>query len=482
MIDPIIRYFSPEKALKRAQARKLLAYYEASRGTRTRRNKGDNSSGNKLALESSQTLRAQARHLEQNHDLAKAILRELTNKTVGSKGVQVECLARNAKGEIDLEFAKRVNELWKAWTIRCDVSGELSFSMAQRLMAGSKYRDGEVFNRLISGNAPGLVHATDVPLTIQPLESDFVPFLTKEADGIFQGIALDSWGKVLGYEVFPGHPGDVYQSQTNRIERANMSHAKNIERIGQLRGVSIFAQALNRLNDLKDYEDSERVAARISASMAAYIKKGDPSMYDADEATEDRELDIQSGMIFDGLFAGEEVGTLQSNRPSQLLQGFRDSMLKAVASGTGAGYSPISNDYSGTYSSQRQQLIDAWQNYDVLQDEFISQVVRPVYERFIQMAIASGQINARGIDPASLFDADYRAPVMPWIDPLKEAKAHVVKLAARLVSPQKVIRQAGDNPNEVLSQYRQYIKQLEEYGLQKPEYLVSQNDTETAAE
>lgn len=480
MIENIIKYFAPERAVKRAHARKVLAYYEASRATRTRRNIGDNSSGNKLAGQSSETLRGQARHLEQNLDLAKAILRELTNKTVGAKGVQVECLARTPSGEIAIDFAKRVNDLWKTWAIRCDTSGEMSFSMVQRLMAGSKYRDGEVFNRLISGNVPGLVHASSVPLTIQPLESDFVPFLTNEASGIYQGVVLNGWGKVLGYEVYPGHPGDIYQNKTNRISSEDMTSAKNIERIGQLRGVSIFAQALNRLNDLKDYEDSERVAARISASMAAYIKKGEPTMYDADDSTEDRELDIQSGMIFDGLFPGEDVGTLQSNRPSQLLQGFRDSMLKAVAAGTGAGYSPISNDYTGTYSSQRQQLIDSWQNYDVLQDEFISQVVRPVYERFIKMAIASGQIDVRGIDPESILDADYRAPVMPWIDPLKEANAHTVKLAARLVSPQKVIRQAGDNPNEVLSQYKQYIDQLEKYGLQKPEYLKTENENEAA--
>lgn len=472
MIDQLIAYFSPQSAVNRLQARRLLAYYEATKPSRTRTNRGDNASGNRLAQQSAAVLRGQARHLEQNHDLAKAVLRELVNKTVGAKGIQVECLARKASGEIDMDFAKRINDLWKSWCQTCDVSGENSFSMAQRLLAYSKYRDGEVFNRLVSGNVPGLLHATSVPLSIQPLESDFVPFLDDLPNNVVQGVKRNEWGKILSYQAYRHDPRDAYQSEYITIFANNMGHAKNVERIGQLRGVSKFAQVLNRLNDLKDYEDSERVAARISASMAAYIKKGTPDLYDADEATEDRELDIQSGMIFDGLFPGEDVGTLQSNRPSQLLQPFRDSMLKAVASGTGAGYSPVSNNYDGTYSSQRQQLIDNWINYEVLQDEFIHQIVRPVYERFVSMAVASGAVNTRGLNMETLKDADYRGPVMPWIDPLKEANAHVVKLAARLVSPQKVMRQAGDNPNEVLNQFKQFIDQLDKLGLQKPEYLA----------
>ncbi|MDR9499964.1 MAG: phage portal protein, partial [Hydrogenovibrio sp.] len=218
--------------------------------------------------------------------------------------------------------------------------------------------------------------------------------------------------------------------------------------------------------------------ARISASMAAFIKKGNPDLYDDDADSEEREINIQSGMVYDGLMPGEDVGTIESNRPSQLLQPFRDSMLKAISTGTGAGYSPVSNDYSGTYSSQRQQLIDNWINYEVLQDAFIAEVIRPTYRRFVQMAVNARLVKTTGVDMATIYDADYRGPVMPWIDPKKEADAHKLRLAIGMTSPQKVMRNSGENPQEVVDQTKAYVEMLEAADLPKPEYLQDTKDAE----
>jgi lambda family phage portal protein len=470
-IDTLIAGIAPTFAVRRLQAKaSVKAYYEASRPSRTRKNAADNNSGNVVAGQSSEVLRGQARHLEQNHDLARGALRELTNKTVGAKGVQVESLARTESGELAGDFAKKINDLWKEWCIKCDTTGEFSFAQAQRMLANSKYRDGEAFSRLLQGNVPDLDHNTDVPLSIQMIEADLVPFITDPSKRLYQGIRCNQWGRPIEYNVLAHHPSESYSNEVFCIASKNMNPLKSTDRIGQRRGVSIFASVINRLNDLKDYEDAERVAAKISASMAAFIKKGTPDLYD-DDSEEDRSLDIQNGMVFDGLEPGEDIGTIQSNRPSQLLQGFRDSMLKAVSTGTGAGYSPISNDYSGTYSSQRQQLVDNWISYEVLQQEFIDEIIRPTYRRFVQMVIANKMVSLKGVDRATIFDADYRAPVMPWIDPKKEADAHVTRLAAGLVSPQKIMRQAGESPQEVIDQMKAYVDMLNAADLQKPEYL-----------
>jgi len=478
-IDKLIAGVAPSFAVDRMRAKLAIkAYYEASRPSRTRTNKSDNSGSKTLTDASASTLRGQARHLDQNHDLAKGILRELVNKTAGSKGVQVESLARGTDGKIAIDFTRKLNDLWQDWCEVCDVSDEGSFRQMQRSLLHSKYRDGESFNRFLTGRVSGLTHGTGVPFSIQAFEADFVPFVDDPSRGIYQGIKRNDWGAAVDFLVAKNHPAESFQTQFMEVPASLMCHAKVVERIGQSRGVSIFASVLNRLNDLKDYEDTERVAAKISASMAAYIKKGDSTLYD-DDPDEDRSIQIESGMVFDGLSAGEDVGTIQSNRPSQLLQPFRDSMLKAISTGTGAGYSAISNDYSGSYSSQRQQLVDNWITYDVLQDQAISELIRPTFRKFVQMAIASGMIATNGIDRATVYDADYRAPVMPWIDPKKEAEAHLVKLAAGLTSPQKVMRQGGERPQEVLDQTKAFIEMLDKLGLQQPEYLTeTQNPAE----
>ena len=52
---------------------------------------------------------------------------------------------------------------------------------------------------------------------------------------------------------------------------------------------------------------------------------------------------------------GEEIGTIDTNRPNPNLQAYRDGQLRASAAGLGASYSSISRNYNGTYSAQRQE-------------------------------------------------------------------------------------------------------------------------------
>ena len=66
------------------------------------------------------------------------------------------------------------------------------------------------------------------------------------------------------------------------------------------------------------------------------------------------------GMIFDSLLPGESVEILDANRPNSALIDFRSAMLKMVAAGAGSSYSSIARDYDGTYSSQRQELVESF--------------------------------------------------------------------------------------------------------------------------
>ncbi|NHV87550.1 phage portal protein, partial [Escherichia coli] len=87
----------------------------------------------------------------------------------------------------------------------------------------------------------------------------------------------------------------------------------------QLRGISLLHGVITRLADIKDYEESERVAARIAAALSFYIKRGDGASGDEAEFSEPgtaRNFDIAPGMIFDELRPGEDLGMVESNRPN----------------------------------------------------------------------------------------------------------------------------------------------------------------------
>ncbi|WP_232462756.1 phage portal protein, partial [Pseudomonas fragi] len=75
--------------------------------------------------------------------------------------------------------------------------------------------------------------------------------------------------------------------------------------------------------------------------------------------------------VVDTLLPGEDMGMIESNRPNPFLEGFRNGQLKAVAAGTRGTYSSVARSYDGTYSAQRQELVEGQLGYDLLQHEFI---------------------------------------------------------------------------------------------------------------
>lgn len=467
LIDLMIKPLSPGWALKRAQARQILAAYEATKISRTRRNPKDNSSGNALTEGASETLRGQARHLEQNHDLCRGILNNLVAYVVGPKGIGIEPQVMNVNGEIDKDFNKEIIKLFKDWSRKPETTHQYSWAKTQRMVARAWLRDGEALSKAVAGVIPTLNHGTRVPFSIELLEADHIADLS-DHNRMIQGVEVNAWGQPILYHLYDFHPSDssYFSTKTRTISAGVIDHVKFADRFKQVRGVSIFASVMNRLNDLKDYEESERIAAKIAANMAAYIKKGSPDSYvmsGADGDEDDREFSMGAGMIWDNLMPGEEVGTIQSNRPSSLLEPFRNAMLKAISAGTNSGYSSNAKTYDGTYSAQRQELVEQWIHYAVLSDEFIQQFVEPTYHRFIKVAIASGLLKVpSNIDKDTLFDADYLTPSMPWIDPKKEAEGHDAMLRLRITSPQKIIRQRGDNPHDVLDQWKDWNSALEE--------------------
>ena len=465
IVDRAVAWLSPSAAVKRAKARQVLAYYEAARPDRLRKGRRATGSANDEVLQAGGTLRQVARHLEQNYDLALGVLNTLVVNVVGPNGIGVEPQPRKADGSIDDALARQILMLYQDWCKAPEVTRQHDWPSAQRLLARSWLRDGEVFSQLVSGMAPGLQHGSAVPFSLELLEADYVPQdLNSTTPAIVQGISVNAWGAATGYNVYKASPLEgmamLGASQTKFVPADRMLHLKNVHRIRQMRGVSVFASVLNRFDDLKDYEESERIAAKIAASMAAYIKKGAPDLYEPDADAEPRQMKFRPGMVFDDLKVGEEIGMIDTNRPNPNLETYRSGQMKAIAAGAGPTFSSIARTYDGTYSAQRQELIEGYGVYSTLAAEFIARVSRPVYERFVQAALASGAITLPpDVRAETLLDATYMPPAMPWIDPKKEAEAWSILEDRCYASGPEIIRKRGGNPLDVLEQQGRWLRE-----------------------
>jgi len=139
-------------------------------------------------------------------------------------------------------------------------------------------------------------------------------------------------------------------------------------------------------------------------------------------------------------------------------------MLKAVAAGTGSQYSTISKNYDGTYSAQRQELVEQQGNYATLSEEFIDQVTMPIVHHFIKMTILSMELPAE-LDHETLYNIEFQAPAMPWIDPVKEAKGYSEMVRNGFTSKTKVQRSLGGTPQRVNQQIIQERENDDKNGL-----------------
>nr|DAF33710.1 MAG TPA: major capsid protein [Bacteriophage sp.]DAP20412.1 MAG TPA: major capsid protein [Bacteriophage sp.] len=424
--------------------------------SRTHKAKRESQGANISTKQSAVSLREQARALDQNHDIVIGILDKMEERVIGSRGIHIEPQPLKLTGDVDEELAEQIRKKWAEWSVRPEVTGQFTRPELERMLLRTWLRDGEVFIQLVRGVVAGLNHSTGIAFSLEALEPDFVPMWQSDTVNVIQGIEINAWRRPVSYRVYMDNPQENNRTygRVKSVPAENMLHLAFKKRLHQLRGVSMLHGVIVRLADLKDYEESERVAARIAAAFTMYIKKGDAALYgDNDDYGADspeRDFEIAPGAIIDDLKPGEDIGLINSNRPNVNLETFRNGQLRATAAGTRSSYSSIARDYNGTYSSQRQELVESFEGYAVLQDTFVAHISRPIYREWLKMAIVSGEIEMPvDIDPASLYNAVYSGPVMPWIDPVKEAQAWKERIKGGLATESQAIRASGSNPAEV---------------------------------
>lgn len=467
-IDDVIGIISPGWKAERLQARYKIAAYEAVMPTRTHKARRENRNANQLTQFGGRSLREQARWLDNNHDLVIGLLDKMEERIVGARGIIVEPQPLLLTGAVADDLAKEIRAAWAEWSVAPEVTGQYTRPVMERLLARTWLRDGEVFCQMVQGKVTGLTPQAGVPFWLEALEPDFVPLDSNDSGkGLCQGIFLNAWGRPIKYQVHKSlTTSGIALGDAKEINADNMLHLKFVRRLHQIRGNSLLSGILIRLSALKDYEDAELTAARIAAALGMYVKKGDGQSYPESEDKEEREMDIVPGMLFDGLQPGEDIGMIKSDRPNPNLENFRNGQLRAVSAGSRGSYSSIARDYNGTYSSQRQELVESFEGYNILQDSFVAAISRPNYRNWLQMAITSGAIKTPAdLDMKSLFNAVYSGPVMPWIDPLKEANGWKVQVRGGAATESDWIRSRGANPSEVKRRRKAEIDENNKLGL-----------------
>lgn len=458
-IDKAVAWVSPEAALRRVQARTVLAMLRGYEGARaTRRTGGWQAAGTSANAElgpSLANLRNRARQQVRDNPYASSAIRKLTARTIGT-GIMARWPNRQAQN------------LWRTWTREADWFGQLDFYGLQALAARTTFLSGEALG--VRRLAPGGTPRSGVPLQIQLLEPDYLD-VTRfgPAEGertVVYGVEIDRAGRVTGYWLYDQHPGDTIpmrRTESRRVPAADVIHLFEVDRPGQLRGEPRLANSLIKLRDLDAYEEAELVRKKIEACFAAFVRTDEDSRTLADGAKvttgdDGRRTETLSPGMIEYLRSGEEV-SFGAPSASGGYKDYTATQLHAIAAGTGITYEQLTGDFSKvTYLSARGALLELRELIEQFRwITFVPRFCDRVAAWWVDAAFTAGALRTDRYVP------EWTPPRWPWVDPLKDVQALKEEIRGALNSHSGALRELGHEPEDLLNELaedRRRLKQL----------------------
>ncbi len=418
-------------------------------------------------------LRNRCRELARNDEYVRRYLALLKTNVIGPHGVNVQAKARNADGSLDGPGNKIVENAWRSWGQRgnCTVDGRLSWVDAQRLFVESLARDGEVLVRFADG------YRNRDRFAIEFVEADLLDeeLNTKTDNGnrIRMGVEVDDFGKAVAYHLLAEHPGDYeftngYSRKHVRVPADQMLHVFLPERAHQSRGAPLLATAITSLKMLHGYREAELVAARVAASKMGFITSPDGDGYTGDDL-EDTHAPVMSAEpgSFEQLPQGMDIKLFDPTHPTSAFSDFHKAVLRGIASGLGISYASLASDLENVnYSSIRQGALEERDFYRTLQQFTIEHFVDPVFRRWLQASMTSGDLPLPMVKFEKFAEnMVFRPRGFSWVDPLKEINTNIVGLQNGVLSLQDVAANYGRDVEEVFEAVERERELADRHGI-----------------
>ena len=406
-------------------------------------------------------VRARARDLERNSDIAQSILHAYKRNVVG-KGYTLQ--AKTGNDELD----EKLEKAWRQWckARNCDVTGEQSFNQMLRMAVDRKKVDGGLLF-LYRYTKQGLV-----PFQLQAIEVDELDVTASkpkhQGNRVVGGIEYNQWRRPVGYWI---NQYDIEGWSLNDpvyVEAKDVYFYKSKKRPSQLREMSDMAPTITRVRDTNEFITAVSVKERIAACLAVFIKRAIPAggFGRGGTRTSDGGMDYEGKKLAPGMIqslgAGDEIQVVDPKGSGSDAAGFLKTQQGLIAAGQGLSYEAVSRDMSGaTYSSARQNAIEDENTYteDV---ELLTDFMSEVYETFVISCYLSGLVDMPGFwdKKAEYLSHTWTKAPKKWIDPAKESTAGKTALQSGQKTFQDVCAEQGKDWKEAVNEMAEVL----EYG------------------
>lgn len=466
-VDRVIRYFNPQKANLRFQSRVRSSMLSAMSGGYVGASRSDRSlsgwqttqgSPDADTLTDLQTLRDRSRWLVRNSPLGAGAVNTTVTNVVGG-GLKLQA-------RIDRTFLKLTDEqadAWenlaerefRLWSKYCDAQRVLCFGGIQELAFRSSLESGDslvVMPYAVKSRSP-------YGLSLQIIEADRVsnPDHKQDSRDLAGGIERDKFGAAVAYHIQQQHPGEVYTggaaAKWERVPaygamsgRRQVLHLYKMLRPGQVRGVPFLAPVIKELKQISRYTDAELMAAVISGFLTVFVtsESGDQPLApmspteETGAAVGDSDIKLGNGAVV-GLSPGENINTVNPQRPNAQFDPFVLAIVRQIGLCLEIPYEVLIKHFTASYSAARAALLEAWKFFLGRRAWLAESFCQPVYEAWLEEAIALGRIEAPGFfeDPLmreAYCGAEWVGPTKGMINEKDEVEAAILRMGARLTT------------------------------------------------
>ena len=449
--------------------RRIVNYYEVARSNVGRSTMGSPSPQDQIkdmpARDRVEMMR-QGRTHEQNDAIAERIIDTISTFTIG-RGLQF------IPATTDPEWNKQAKTVWDAWTPYADIASLDSFEDQQGQAQRCKIVDGDAFLRLLYSDTgrPRVqlieAHRCKTPNPLKIHEGKTI------ADGVERD--LKKGGRPIAYYF----PDPVDNTKYERIPQEQIVHIMDRLRPSQVRGVTILAQVLKPLHDLRDLKGYEMKAAKWAASRLAFVKNqtGEISREDlirdggssADTTNDDGTTkttyykDVDAEIIVGR--PGDEMDFLASTRPSVTTQQFWDYIQGEIAWGIGLPKELIfASNLSG---AELRAVLDISNTWFRIQSDVMAKAFRRVYLFVIESEFKGKYM------PPDWQKVTVQPPKSITADIGRNSTAMIAELMAGIRSPDMIAGADGNDAEVILEKKAKFARLVKDLAIK---YDVDKSD------
>jgi len=411
-----------------------------------------------------------AHHEWQNNAIARALINRLVENTVGTN-LRVQCQPKYKLLGITekkaQEWATRVEALFMAdWeSASIDQSGTRDGTALCSVLLTNVLVHGDSGVRFIRKKKDGLP-----TLKLQIIDSlRFDTPVEKAADpDVIAGVEVDpGTGEPSAYHIKVSKPNAIVDIQNvNKYQRFPRYESGRLAtslvflptRPDQYRGYSVLLPSIESLKMLSDLENAVVRAEQNRSSVAFAIKAADPE-------TPRKELDgnvvyaegrpsaadyygkggvaLASGKVLT-LRTGDDLITLQNSYNVAVLKDITDLLTMTIGASCSMPQGMLLQKRLGSYSAARGDELDADAHARYLLWNLKNWLCRPFFESWLEIKIATGEIDAPGffLDPTTRnawLAHEWHGSARGHIDPVKMANFAKILIELGICSRERAI-------------------------------------------